>query len=123
MIIVMRHDASAKQIAEVVARVESHGLRVNISRGEERTIIGVIGDDRPIDRTQFEPYLALTPSERLAAGIKAGRLERHSWKRGIAEGLAHATEWLRGRGNAEEWSKTDPDFMPEVVKEIRWGRR
>ncbi|MCC6188150.1 MAG: 3-deoxy-7-phosphoheptulonate synthase [Anaerolineales bacterium] len=54
MIIVMRHDASAKQIAEVVARVESHGLRVNISRGEERTIIGVIGDDRPIDRTQFE---------------------------------------------------------------------
>ena len=47
MIIVMRHDASAKQIAKVVAKVESRGLRVNISRGEERTIIGVIGDDRP----------------------------------------------------------------------------
>jgi 3-deoxy-7-phosphoheptulonate synthase len=54
MIIVMRHDATAKQIADVVARVESRGLRVNISRGEERTIIGVIGDDRPIDRTHFE---------------------------------------------------------------------
>ena len=54
MIIVMRHNATAKEIADVVARVESHGLRVNISRGEERTIIGVIGDDRPIDRTQFE---------------------------------------------------------------------
>jgi len=54
MIIVMRHDASAKQIAEVVAKVEGRGLRVNISRGEERTIIGVIGDDRPIDRAQFE---------------------------------------------------------------------
>ena len=54
MIIVMRHDASAKQIADVVARVESRGLRVNISRGEERTIIGVIGDDRPIERTLFE---------------------------------------------------------------------
>jgi 3-deoxy-7-phosphoheptulonate synthase len=54
MIIVMRHDASAKQIADVVARVEGKGLRVNISRGEERTIIGVIGDDRPIERTQFE---------------------------------------------------------------------
>jgi 3-deoxy-7-phosphoheptulonate synthase len=54
MIIVMRHDASAQQIADVVARVEGRGLRVNISRGEERTIIGVIGDDRPIDRALFE---------------------------------------------------------------------
>jgi len=54
MIIVMRHDATAKQIADVVARVEARGLRVNLSRGEERTLIGVIGDDRPIDRTQFE---------------------------------------------------------------------
>ena len=26
-----------------------------------------------IDRTQFEPYLALSPSERLEAGIEAGR--------------------------------------------------
>jgi 3-deoxy-7-phosphoheptulonate synthase len=54
MIIVMRHDATARQIADVVAKVEARGLRVNISRGEERTIIGVIGDDRPIDRTLFE---------------------------------------------------------------------
>ena len=53
MIIVMRHDASAKQIAEVVSKVESRGLRVNISRGEEHTIIGVIGDDRPIDQPDF----------------------------------------------------------------------
>ena len=35
MIIVMRHDATPKQIAEVVTRVEGRGLRVNISRGEE----------------------------------------------------------------------------------------
>ncbi|MCK7582448.1 MAG: hypothetical protein MZV65_47265 [Chromatiales bacterium] len=26
------------------------GYRVHLSQGEERTIIGVIGDDRPIDR-------------------------------------------------------------------------
>jgi len=54
VIIVMQHNASVKQIADAVARVEAKGLRVNISRGEECTIIGVIGDDRPIDRTQFE---------------------------------------------------------------------
>ncbi|MBL8055543.1 MAG: 3-deoxy-7-phosphoheptulonate synthase [Anaerolineales bacterium] len=54
MIIVMQHQASAAQIAAVVARVEQAGYRTSLIKGEERTIIGVIGDDRPIDRTQFE---------------------------------------------------------------------
>jgi 3-deoxy-7-phosphoheptulonate synthase len=34
--------------------VEALGYRVHLSEGEERTIIGVIGDDRPIDRSHFE---------------------------------------------------------------------
>ncbi|MBL8055542.1 MAG: 3-deoxy-7-phosphoheptulonate synthase [Anaerolineales bacterium] len=54
MIIVMQPHASAEQIAAVVSRVEGGGYRVHLSQGEERTIIGVIGDDRPIDRGQFE---------------------------------------------------------------------
>jgi 3-deoxy-7-phosphoheptulonate synthase len=54
MIIVMKSGASAKQISAAVARVEALGYRVHLSQGEERTIIGVIGDDRPIDRTAFE---------------------------------------------------------------------
>ncbi len=54
MIIVMKHHASTAQIAAVVARVEAAGYRTSLIQGEERTIIGVIGDDRPIDRTQFE---------------------------------------------------------------------
>src|SRR5512139_3403887 len=54
MIIVMKKGSSAKQISSVVARVEALGYRVHLSAGEERTIIGVVGDDRPIDRTHFE---------------------------------------------------------------------
>jgi 3-deoxy-7-phosphoheptulonate synthase len=54
MIIVMKYLASAKQVAVVVSRVESLGLRTHLSTGEERTIIGVIGDERPIDINQFE---------------------------------------------------------------------
>jgi 3-deoxy-7-phosphoheptulonate synthase len=34
--------------------VEAKGYTVHLSQGEERTIIGVVGDDRPIDRNQFE---------------------------------------------------------------------
>ncbi len=54
MIIVMQHGASARQIANVVARVEALNYRAHLSQGEERTIIGVIGDDRPIDGSAFE---------------------------------------------------------------------
>jgi len=54
MIIVMQKGASARQIANVTARVEQSGRQVHLSEGEERTIIGVVGDGRPLDRTQFE---------------------------------------------------------------------
>ena len=54
MIIVMQHGASAAQIAAAVSRVEGLGYKASLIKGEERTIIGVVGDDRPIDRSQFE---------------------------------------------------------------------
>ncbi|MBI3244163.1 MAG: 3-deoxy-7-phosphoheptulonate synthase [Chloroflexi bacterium] len=54
MIIVMKSRASKEQVAGVVKRIEALGYRAHLSQGEETTIIGVIGDDRPIDRTQFE---------------------------------------------------------------------
>ena len=54
LIIVMRADATARQIANVTARVEQMGCQANISKGEERTIIGVIGSGRPLDREQIE---------------------------------------------------------------------
>jgi 3-deoxy-7-phosphoheptulonate synthase len=54
MIIVMKHHASPEQIAAVRARIEELGYRAEVSIGQERAIIGVIGDDRPINRGQFE---------------------------------------------------------------------
>ena len=54
MIIIMKPRSTTKQVAAVVSRVESMGYRAHLSQCEETTIIGVIGDDRPIDREQFE---------------------------------------------------------------------
>jgi len=54
VIIVMKHQANAKQVAAVVSRVENLGYRAHLSEGEERTIIGVIGDERPVDLNQLE---------------------------------------------------------------------
>ena len=54
MIIIMKHGATAAQIANVSARVEQMGCQVHLSEGEERTIIGVIGNGRPIDHEQID---------------------------------------------------------------------
>jgi len=77
MIIVMRAQATAKEIADVVARVESRGLRVNISRGEERTIIGVIGDERPVDGTQFEVMDGVEKTVPILKPFKLASREMH----------------------------------------------
>ena len=54
MIVIMQHGATEAQIKNVIARVEQRGCRVHISEGEERMIIGVIGNGRPLDPIQFE---------------------------------------------------------------------
>jgi len=46
MIIVMKNQATDKQIDEVIRWIESLGFKAHPSRGVERTIIGVIGDER-----------------------------------------------------------------------------
>ncbi|HDQ04570.1 MAG TPA: 3-deoxy-7-phosphoheptulonate synthase [Deltaproteobacteria bacterium] len=46
MIIVMKSQATEKQIEEVIRWIESVGFTAHPSRGVERTIIGVIGDER-----------------------------------------------------------------------------
>lgn len=53
MMIIMRTDASPQDIAAVVERIESGGLRAHLSQGEERTVIGAVGDGRPVIRDQF----------------------------------------------------------------------
>ena len=50
MIIVMRMGATQQEIEGVVARVHELGFRTHLSKGEERTIIGIIGDERPLDK-------------------------------------------------------------------------
>jgi 3-deoxy-7-phosphoheptulonate synthase len=54
MIVVMKQGASRTQVVNVTARIEQLGCRAHISEGEERTIIGIIGNGRPLDREALE---------------------------------------------------------------------
>ena len=46
MMIIMRTDASEKEIETVIERVKANGLNAHVSKGEERTVIGAVGDGR-----------------------------------------------------------------------------
>jgi 3-deoxy-7-phosphoheptulonate synthase len=54
MIVVMKRGATRAEIVNVTARIEQLGCRVQVSEGDERTIIGIIGNGRPLDPAQIE---------------------------------------------------------------------
>ena len=51
-IIVLRPNATEEDLKRLVKKIEGHGLTVNISKGTERTIIGVIGDTSKISEEE-----------------------------------------------------------------------
>ncbi|MBI5266167.1 MAG: 3-deoxy-7-phosphoheptulonate synthase [candidate division Zixibacteria bacterium] len=53
MIIVMRKGHSVDELTGVVKFLETLGLRAHISEGEEKTIIGAVGDERLIERDKL----------------------------------------------------------------------
>ncbi len=56
MIIVLRPEATEPEIEHIMDRLQELGLKSHVSHGQERTIIGVIGDDRIL---QNQPLTAL----------------------------------------------------------------
>ncbi len=54
MIIVLRTDATEKQIIRIRAKIAGAGLTPHISKGVERTIMMVVGDERVLDQAGME---------------------------------------------------------------------
>ena len=54
VVIIMKSQASTRDTSAVIERVESLGFQVHLSEGNERTIIGLIGDSRILDRQAIE---------------------------------------------------------------------
>lgn len=53
MMIIMRANATQNQIEAVIDTLQNNGLRAHLSQGEERTVIGAIGDGRPVNTAPF----------------------------------------------------------------------
>jgi 3-deoxy-7-phosphoheptulonate synthase len=57
MVIVMTKNATEAQVDQVIKWIESVGYRAHPSRGVERTIIGVVGDDRGKEQLKSVEHL------------------------------------------------------------------
>jgi 3-deoxy-7-phosphoheptulonate synthase len=50
----MNSDATSEQAAAVVKEIRKYGLRADVSRGANRTVIGLVGDEKRIPFSHFE---------------------------------------------------------------------
>src|SRR5262249_28257083 len=71
MIIVLRPKSTPEQIDHILERIQELGLKAHLSRGELRTIIGVIGDE---NRLQTQPLAAIPGVEQVLPILKPFKL-------------------------------------------------
>jgi 3-deoxy-7-phosphoheptulonate synthase len=79
MIIVLRPDATKRQIDHIIDRVKKLGLKPMVSRGVERTIIGVIGEE---DILRVQPLEAYPGVEKVMPILKPYKLVSREFKPG-----------------------------------------
>jgi 3-deoxy-7-phosphoheptulonate synthase len=78
MIIVLKPSAGQKELEHILERIEQLGLKAHLSRGEQRTIVGVIGDE---SKLQTEPLLAIPGVEQVLPILKPFKLASRELKR------------------------------------------
>src|SRR5437764_1348663 len=78
MIIVMQSSATKRAIDAVLARLAEHKLSGHLSRGEERTIIGVVGAGIPVTlREELESLEGVQETIRVTRPYKLAAREFH----------------------------------------------
>jgi len=78
MIIVLRPDATKKQLDHLVDRVKKLGLKPWISKGVERTIVGVIGEE---DLLRTQPLEVFPGVEKVLSILKPYKLASRDFKK------------------------------------------
>lgn len=77
MIIVMKHTATPEQISHLCDKVKEMGLTPQVSRGVERTIIGVIGEE---DKLRVKPLEAFPGVDSVVPIMKPYKLASRDFK-------------------------------------------
>lgn len=77
MIVVMSPEANEEQLQAVIAKIRAAGLTEHVSRGTERTLIGAIGDERPLSEQAFEQMAGVERALHIVKPYKLVARENH----------------------------------------------
>jgi len=80
-IIVLKTDATEEEIRHVIKKLESRGLKANVSQGTERTIIGVIGDTSKITEEEEDSIRAASGVENVLRILRPYKLASREFKK------------------------------------------
>jgi 3-deoxy-7-phosphoheptulonate synthase len=70
VLVVMKAQAAAQEIARVCERIEALGFKPHIIPGEQRTAIGITGNEGPIDSAEFEDLPGVAEAIRVSKPYK-----------------------------------------------------
>ena len=77
MIVVMKHKATEEEISGVIRQIEELGFHAHLSRGQERTVIGLIGDERPLEPNTLELWPGVERVVRILHPFKLASRDFH----------------------------------------------
>ena len=120
MILVIRPEATLEQIEHIVERVKELGFTPHVSRGESRTIIGVIGDER---KPQADNFSAIPGVEQVHAILKPFKLASREFSK--ADSIVYVGKVAIGGGSlamiAGPCAVESYEVMDIVAKYVKAG--
>lgn len=84
-IIVLLPETSEENIRHILKKLESKGLKANVSQGTERTIIGVIGDTSKVTEEEEDAIRAMSGVENVVRILKPYKLASREFRRTTTE--------------------------------------
>ncbi|WP_459558482.1 3-deoxy-7-phosphoheptulonate synthase [Lacunimicrobium album] len=78
MIIVLKENTTDKELEHILEKINELGFRSDVSRGEKRTVVGVIGDE---EKLREEPLKALPGVEKVISVLKPYKLASREFQR------------------------------------------
>jgi 3-deoxy-7-phosphoheptulonate synthase len=79
-IIVLRPDATDEALRHILKKLESKGLSAHVSKGTERTIVGVIGDTSRVTEEEEDAIRVMTGVENVMRILKPYKLASRDFK-------------------------------------------
>jgi 3-deoxy-7-phosphoheptulonate synthase len=79
-IIVLKQGASEEELRHILKKLESRGLQANISKGTERTIVGVIGDTSKITEEEEDAIRVMSGVEDVMRILKPYKLASRDFR-------------------------------------------